>query len=316
MSYEKAYSLEANIDLTPLEAHRRSILSTGDFNKLYDKRAFQCGKLCPFKLTLTNFGLEDYNKTPHFTPGARNQVHDCQNCDVIVKNYELRELETEKENHGSFYRDKNKIIIDVDLVKGDLAVISQPRQKENEPQMSGPLSNSKTKSRESKYIDDKTFKMHIKQLKDLVQYYLDEQAGERYTFFNKNNEEINLSKYFIDLAEAGQRNINLEDVHIYFDNASVRYINFEDKLENDYFLVQFKSKCTLNNVTATPTITINKKSASHRGVKYKLDILEKAAKDGQPLRLFFFGRFKKHPTKDYINPAVKHVDILDYLVIS
>ena len=78
--------------------------------------------------------------------------------------------------------------------------------------------------------------MHIKQLKDLVQYYLDEQAGERYTFFNKNNEEINLSKYFIDLAEAGQRNINLEDVHIYFDNASVRYINFEDKPENDLFL--------------------------------------------------------------------------------
>ena len=190
MSYEKAYSLEANIDLTPLEAHRRSILPTGDFNKLYDKRAFQCGRLCPFKLTLTNFGLEDYNKTPHFTPGARNQVHDCQNCDVIVKNYELRELETEKENHVSFYRDKNKIIIDVDLVKGDLAVISQPRQKENEPQMSGPLSNSKTKSRESKYIDDKTFKMHIKRLKDLVQYYLDEQAGERYTFFNKNNKEI------------------------------------------------------------------------------------------------------------------------------
>jgi len=316
MSYEKAYSLEANIDLTPLEAHRRSILSTGDFNKLYDNRAFQCGKLCPFKLTLTNFGSEDYNKTPHFTPGARNQVHDCQNCDVIVKNYELRELETGKENHGSFYRDKNKIIIDVDLVKGDLAVISQPRQKGNEPQMSGPLSNSKTKSRKSKYIDDKTFKMHIKRLKDLVQYYLDEQAGERYTFFNKNNKEINLSKYFIDLSEAGQRNINLEDVHIYFDNASVRYINFEDKPENDYFLVQFKSKCTLNNVTATPTITINKQLASHRGVKYKLDILEKAAKDKQPLRLFFFGRFKKHPTKDYINPAVKHEDILDYLVIS
>lgn len=83
MSYEKAYSLEANIDLTPLEAHRRSILSTGDFNKLYDKRAFQCGKLCPFKLTLANFGLEDYNKTPHFTPGARNQVHDCQNLSLI-----------------------------------------------------------------------------------------------------------------------------------------------------------------------------------------------------------------------------------------
>ena len=74
--------------------------------------------------------------------------------------------------------------------------------------------------------------------------------------------------------------------------------------------MQFKSKCTLNNVTATPTITINKQSASHRGVKYKLDILEKAAKDEQPLRLFFFGRFKKHNTKDYINPAVKHEYIL------
>lgn len=61
--------------------------------------------------------------------------------------------------------------------------------------------------------------------------------------------------------------------------------------------------------------TINKKLAIHHGVKGKLKILEKASKDNEPFRLFFFGKFRQYKSK-YINPDVSYGDILDYLVIS
>ncbi|ESR08777.1 hypothetical protein IUSA1_10520, partial [Streptococcus iniae IUSA1] len=165
-------------------------------------------------------------------------------------------------------------------------------------------------------IDNKTFRSHVKQLSTLIQYFLEYQSGEKYTFYSKNKREIQLEKYFVKLEEAGQRGINLEDVHIYYDTASVISKTFESNPENDYFLIIFNSECTLDSTSSHPTITINKRLANHHGVKGKLKTLEKAAKDKQPLKLFYFGKFRKHSSNKYINPDVGYEEILDYLVIS
>ena len=60
----------------------------------------------------------------------------------------------------------------------------------------------------------------------------------------------------------------------------------------------------------------NKSLADHHGVKGKLKTLEKAARDKQPVKLFYFGKFRKHSSNKYINPDVGYEEILDYLVIS
>lgn len=318
MSFPSAYSLELKTDLTAKEAYDFSLTPVGSSHYLTDAKKFQCGEKCPFKLTLANFNNPDFNKTPYFTPGARNQEHNPDNCQHMIEHYQQREQEVTTENHGSFSREKNKLIIDLDLVKGALATITKPRQK-NENSPSSEISNTEVVHRHSRSFstaDTKTFRSHIKQLTALIHYFLEYQSGEKYTFYSKNKQEIQLEKYFVNLAEADKRGINLKDVHIYYDTASVKYFDNKLQPEKSYFLVRFNSKCTIDGVTNYPSITINKSLADHHGVKGKLKTLEKAAKDKQPLKLFYFGKFRKHSSKKYINPDVGYEDILDYLVIS
>ena len=319
MSFQSAYSLELKQYVTPKEAFDFSCLPIGTPKHLTDAKKFQCGEKCSFKLTLANFNKLGFNKTPYFTPGARNQRHDSNNCQRMVEHYQQREQEVTSENHISFYREKNKLIIDLDLVKGTLATVTKSRQKDednlssyaNKPELHRQKSHSSSSNN-----DNKTFRSHVKQLRDLVIYFLEYQSGEKYTFYNKHNREIQLEKYFINLKEANQRGINLEDVHIYYDTATVKSIDNEENPEKSYFLVRFHSKCTIDSVSNYPSITINKSLASHHGVKGKLKILEKASKDKQPLKIFYFGKFAKHSSNKYINPDVSYEDILDYLVIS
>ncbi|GAY70619.1 hypothetical protein FMV2238Y02_03240 [Streptococcus canis] len=318
MSFPSAYSLELKTDLSAKEAYDFSRAPVGSSHHLTDAKKFQCGKKCSFKLTLANFNNPDFNKTPYFTPGARNQEHDPENCQRMVEHYQQREQEVTIENHGSFSREKNKLIIDLDLVKGSLAIVTKPRQK-NENTPSSETSHTEVvhrHSRSSSTVDNKTFRSHIKQLTALIRYFLEYQSGEKYTFYSKNKQEIQLEKYFVNLSETDQRGINLEDVHIYYDTASVISKTFELNPEKDYFLIIFNSECTLDGTSSHPTITINKRLASHHGVKGKLKTLERAAKDKQPLKLFYFGKFRKHSSNKYINPDVGYEEILDYLVIS
>ncbi|MCF2565193.1 hypothetical protein JQM70_01285 [Streptococcus pasteurianus] len=318
MSFPSAYSLELKIDLSAKEAYDFSRTPVGSSHRLTDAKQFQCGEKCSFKLTLANFNNPDFNKTPYFTPGARNQEHDPKNCQRMIEHYQQREQEVTIENHGSFSREKNKLIIDLDLVKGALAIITKPRQKnENTPSFETSHTDVVHRHyRSSSTVDNKTFRSHIKQLTALIRYFLEYQSGEKYTFYSKNKQEIQLEKYFVNLAETDQRGINLEDIHIYYDTASVKYFDNKLQPEKSYFLVRFNSKCTIDGVTNYPSITINKNLADHHGVKEKLKTLEKAAKDKQPLKLFYFGKFRKHSSKKYINPDVGYEEILDYLVIS
>lgn len=318
MSFPSAYSLELKKDLSAKEAYDFSCSSIDSSYHLTDAKQFQCGENCSFKLTLTNFNNPDFMKTPYFTPGSRNQRHDLNNCQLMIKHYQQREQEVQSEDHVSFSRKKNKLIIDLDLIKGALATVTKPRQKD-ETTLSAEPSNTEIKQRHShssSIANNKTFRSHVKQLSALIRYFLEYQSGEKYTFYSKDKREIQLEKYFVNLSEVNQREINLKDVHIYYDTASVISKTFDSNPERDYFLIIFNSECTLDGTTSRPTITINKRLADHRGVKGKLKTLEKAAKDKQPLKLFYFGKFRKHDSNKYINPYVSYEEILDYLVIS
>lgn len=318
MSFPTAYSLELKQELTAKEAHDFSLLPLGNPNRLSDRYQFQCSKSCSFKLTLTNFAEPNYTKAPYFTSGARNQIHDPHNCQLMIKHYQEREQEVASENHGCFSRERNKLIIDIDLVKGALAIVTKPKQKDENTPSSETSNNEVTHrhSRSSSTVDDKTFRSHIKQLSTLIRYFLEYQSGEKYTFYSKNKQEIQLERYFVNLAEAEQRGINLEDVHIYYDTATVKSFDYENHPEKSYFLIRFNSKCTIDGITNYPSITINKSLADHYGVRGKLTTLEKATKDQKPIKLFYFGKFRKHSSNKYINPDVGYEDILDYLVIS
>lgn len=316
MSFPSAYSLELETVLNAKKAHDYSCYPIGSPNHLSDAKKFQCGEKCSFKLTLANFNKPDFTMTPHFTPGKRNQIHDF-NCQRMIDHYQKREQEGGSKNYGSFSREKNKIIVDINLVKGALDNIANPKQM-NKNIQSSKTSRIRTTPRSSNLPStvDKTFRSHIKQLSTLIQYFLEYQSGEKYTFYNKSRQEIQLEKYFVNLAEANQRGVNLEDVRIYYDTATVKYIDNKAQPENSYFLVRFNSKCTIDGVTNYPSITINKSLAEHHGVKGKLKTLAKSAKDKQPIKLFYFGKFHKHSSNKYINPDVGYEEILDYLVIS
>lgn len=318
MSFPSAYSIELRTDLSAKEVYDFSRTPVGSPHHLTDAKKFQCGERCSFKLTLANFNNPDFNKTPYFTPGARNQKHNPDYCQRMIEHYQQREQEVTTENLGSFSREKNKLIIDLDLVKGVLATITKPRQK-NENSPSSEINNTEIvhrHSRSSSTADTKTFRSHIKQLTALIRYFLEYQSGEKYTFYSKNKQEIQLEKYFVNLAEADQRGINLEDVHIYYDTATVDYHLDEDNPDNSYFLIRFHHVCSIDSVNNRPTIIINETKSQHHGVGYKIKILKRAAKDGEPLKVFFFGSFIKHPNRKFINPNVSPIDILDYLVFS
>lgn len=318
MSFPSAYSIELRTDLSAKEVYDFSRTPVGSPHHLTDAKKFQCGERCSFKLTLANFNNPDFNKTPYFTPGARNQKHNPDYCQRMIEHYQQREQEVTTENLGSFSREKNKLIIDLDLVKGALATITKPRQK-NENSPSSEINNTEIvhrHSRSSSTADTKTFRSHIKQLTALIRYFLEYQSGEKYTFYSKNKQEIQLEKYFVNLAEADQRGINLEDVHIYYDTATVDYHLDEDNPDNSYFLIRFHHVCSIDSVNNRPTIIINETKSQHHGVGYKIKILKRAAKDGEPLKVFFFGSFIKHPNRKFINPNVSPIDILDYLVFS
>ena len=319
MSFQSAYSLELKQYVTPKEAFDFSCSPIGTPNHLTDAKMFQCGENCSFKLTLANFNNPGFNKTPYFTPGARNQRHDPNNCQRMIEHYQQREQEVMSENHISFYREKNKLIIDLDLIKGVLATVTKPRQKD-EANLSSESNRAELHHQSSHSSctdkDNKTFRSHVKQLRDLVNYFLEYQSGEKYTFYNKHKIEIQLENHFVNLKEANQRGINLEEVHIYYDTATVKSIDNEENPEKSYFLVRFHSRCTIGDVSNCPSILINKNTANHHGVKGRLKILEKAAKDKQPLKLFYFGKFVRHSSNKYINPDVSQEAILDYLVIS
>ena len=318
MSFPSAYSIELRTDLSAKEVYDFSRTPVGSPHHLTDAKKFQCGERCSFKLTLANFNNPDFNKTPYFTPGARNQKHNPDYCQRMIEHYQQKEQEVTTENLGSFSREKNKLIIDLDLVKGALATITKPRQK-NENSPSSEINNTEIvhrHSRSSSTADTKTFRSHIKQLTALIRYFLEYQSGEKYTFYSKNKQEIQLEKYFVNLAEADQRGINLEDVHIYYDTATVDYHLDEDNPDNSYFLIRFHHVCSIDSVNNRPTIIINETKSQHHGVGYKIKILKRAAKDGEPLKVFFFGSFIKHPNRKFINPNVSPIDILDYLVFS
>lgn len=318
MSFPSAYSLELKTDLSAKEAYDFSRTPVGSSHRLTDAKQFQCGEKCSFKLTLANFNNPDFNKTPYFTPGARNQKHDSNYCQRMIEHYHQREQEVTTENHGSFSREKNKLIIDLDLVKGSLAIVTKPRQK-NENTPSSETSDTEVAHRHShssSTADTKTFRSHIKQLTALIRCFLEYQSGEKFTFYSKNKQEIQLERYFVNLAEATKRGINLEDVHIYYDTATVDYHLDKDNPDNSYFLIRFHHVCSIDNVNNRPTIIINETKSQHHGVGYKIKILKRAAKDGEPLKVFFFGSFIKHPNRKFINPNVSPIDILDYLVFS
>lgn len=318
MSFPSAYSLELKTDSTAKDAYDFSRSPVDSSHHLTDAKKFQCGEKCPFKLTLANFNNLDFNKTLYFTPGSRNQEHDSDNCQRMIEHYQQREQEVTSENHICFSREKNKLIIDLDLVKGSLAIVTEPRQK-NESTPSSEINNTEVThrhSRSSSTDDNKTFRSHIKQLTALIRYFLEYQSGEKYTFYSKNKQEIQLERYFVNLAEADQRGINLEDVHIYYDTATVDYHLNKDNPDNSYFLIRFHHICSIDNINNRPTIIINETKAQYHGVGYKIKILKRAAKDGEPLKVFFFGSFIKHPIRKFINPNISPIDILDYLVLS
>lgn len=318
MSFPSAYSLELGKTVSAKEAHDYSLLPFGHPEHLEQAKQFQCSENCSFKLTLTNFGEPNYDRPPYFTPGARNQVHDPEDCQLMVEHYQQREQETKPQNYTSFSREKNKLIVDLDLVKGALATISKPRQKDGKttPEAAAfPQFLNRGKASPTA-VDEKTFRSHVKQLSTLISYFLEYQSGEKYTFYNKNREEIQLEKYFVNLAEAKQKGINLEDIHIYYDTASVDYHSDKDNPDNSYFIIRFHHICSIDNINKRPTIIINEIKSQHHGVGYKIKILRRAAKDGKPVKVFFFGCFMKHPNRKFINPNVNPTDILDYLILS
>lgn len=316
MSFPTAYSLELKQELTAKEAHDFSLLPLGNPNRLSDRYQFQCSKSCSFKLTLTNFAEPNYTKAPYFTSGARNQIHDPHNCQLMIKHYQEREQETQIKNYGSFSREKNKLIIDLNLVRGVLATIARPRQKDEETNPTKATVPQFHHHGNNNPVDERTFRSHIKQLSTLVRYFLDYQSGEKYTFYNMDRQEIQLEKYFVSLARAKQKGVNLEEVHIYYDTATVDYHLDKDNPDNNYFLIRFQHICSINNINNRPTIIINETKSQHHGVGYKIKILRRAAKDREPLKVFFFGSFMKHPSRKFINPKVNPTDILDYLVFS
>lgn len=106
MSFPSAYSLELGIDLSAKEAYDFSRTPVGSSYHLTDAKMFQCGENCPFKLTLANFNNPDFNKTPYFTPGARNQKHNPDYCQHMIEHYQQREQETTIDNQGCFSREK------------------------------------------------------------------------------------------------------------------------------------------------------------------------------------------------------------------
>ncbi|MHB9782182.1 hypothetical protein ACXM1Q_005480 [Streptococcus sp. 10F2] len=108
----------------------------------------------------------------------------------------------------------------------------------------------------------------------------------------------------------------MEDVHIYYDTATVDYHFNKDNPGNSYFLIRFHHICSIDNINIRPTIIINESKSQHHGVGYKIKILKRAARDHKPLKIFFFGSFAKHPNGKFINPKVNPADILDYLVFS
>lgn len=318
MSFPSAYSLELQETLSAEKAGAYSRLPKSDKFHLEDYKQFQCSEFCSFKLSLTNFGEKNYTKTPYFTPGARNQRHNPDYCKLIVEHYQQREQEKEVKEYTSFSREKNNLIIDIDLVRGALAKVSKPRLKNEEQSNSIPTSSEAKKhyTSSSKVIDEKSFRNHIKQLSALICYFLEYQSGEKYRFFNKDKQAIHLENYFVNLAEAEQKGICLEDIHIYYDTATVDYRYDKENPNKSYFLIRFHHICTIGETCSKPTIIINETKSNHHGVGYKIKTLRRAAKDSEPLKIFFFGSFTKYPRKPFINPNVNPADILDYLVLN
>lgn len=312
MKFTTAYSLELETDLSSEEAYNLSLVNST--YHLTDAKKFQCGKNCSFKLTLANFNKHSFKKNPYFTPGARNQRHD-PDCQLMLKHYRQREQEsipTKKE--PLFNREHSNIIIDLEQIKETLAsfgsVETNSSSRNNDAQS--------LRSHSFPTVNSENYHHYVKRLNQLINLYLDYQSGEKYIFYLKDGQQIQLEKYFVNLAESKEREISLADAHIYYDTAFVSLRSFASKSENDYFLITLSSKCMLDGVITQPTILINKKLANHRGVKFKLKILEKAAKDRKPLKIFYFGKFRKHTSnsREFINPDVTSKKILDYLVIS
>lgn len=312
--YPTAFCTTSSIltTLTPEDAHALSL--EGKIGSRYD---FQCSEDCNFKLTLVNFKtvLTSNNKSPYYRTSKLDQVHNREFCDLMQRNYQLREQETEAEESYTFLREKSRVKIHIDLVYAVLATI--PTSQTVSP-IQGPFSDKARHKSADRDTILKEAASQVRSLKHLVSYFRDWKHGEQYTFIDNSGDVIDLSEHFIDLDKSP----NLEEhvSHVYYGKASV--LKRRGANDEEFYLLRLSTPCTLNHISIAPTFLINASPDKHtengkviRGAKSQLKVLERASKSGETLTLYFLGAFKSYQNK-YINPDIEHSQLLKYLVFS
>lgn len=302
-TYSNAYSLEKNETLGPETAHQLSL------NKeLKNKSAFQCSSTCNFKLVLVNFGKEVFIKDPHFRSAKLDQRH-SSSCSLVQK--EAKSRIGEKEQSFFFNRNDSKITVEIDLVKGLLAEISDSKttntgNKQLSTSSSAAYSSSKVHSDNKKILNKK-----LKSLKALIDIFERTKQGELFEIVNKFDSPIDLNDHFHDLNQV--TTLNEGEVKIYFSDASVSLRGPED---NPFYHLKLKSVCHLNDISSKPTFNLNRNNSIHHGVVHKEKFLRKQAKRSSDYRIYFFGSFRVNESNKnfYINLDLKCNTALDYLV--
>ncbi|MEI5992376.1 hypothetical protein A5881_003932 [Enterococcus termitis] len=296
VTYPNAFSTELREELSSERAHSLSVKKI-----LSDSKSFQCSEDCStFKLTLTNFGKKDYIYSPYFRPGSLNQSH-APNCSLMKKNYENR-IGTQETSY-IFSRIDSNIIVDLNLLKGLLT------PSENPTKMTPTSTNvtiGYTSHNGEKELGSKHTYQHIKSLAKLVRLYFDSKEGELYRFFDRNRNEIILSDYFEELYL--EKEVVEHKNKIYYGLVNI----FKKNPENDpYFHIRFCSPCKIYDNIVTPTVNINIRLATHRGVKKKIQQLDRLCETKEEFTLFYFGSFKYNDP--YLNFDKSHQEIIDYL---
>lgn len=302
-AYSKAYSLEVHDYLEPAEAYEKSIKKS-----LKRNNAFQCSENCTFQLVLVNFGKDNFVKEPYYRSAKLENVHSI-GCDVVRKAAKARI--GERESSYIFERKDNTLTIQLDLVNGLLADISESKKILKTPATKSINQYSKTNQTSSEDKEKRELTRKIKSLKRLIDYYERMKQGELYNIVDKNGNPIDLNDYFQDLRI--DPTIKQDEVKIYIADALV-YL--QGSKENPYYHLKVTNECVLSFVSTKPTLNINKKNSVHKGVASKEKFLEKRAKEGKKYKIYFFGSFVLRESNNhfYINFDLNTQEALDFLV--
>lgn len=305
-TYDTAYSLESKppLNLDAKIAHDLSVK-----HQLTNRHAFQCSDTCHFQLTLTNFAKKNYIQTPHYRSSHLDQRHDS--CKLIQNRKEER-IGTTDNTHTSYQRKDSELIIDIDLVNGSLVQLTNAQTLIKE-QVKTP--NKKSRSHPSPYSLsnlNREIVEHIKSLRKIIEYYIDTQQGELYTFKDKNGNKLNLKEHFIKLYPGIELPYN--KVNIYFGDAKI-FLN--EGPYGNYFTLKFLDECSIEKILLRPSVNINFNNSNHHGVGSKFKQLERLSKSKSKCLVFFLGQFVINESNGnfYLNLLGDSKSILDYLVI-